>query len=200
MFPTPTALPASPSPRAGPQALLVAPPDGWRMALEDGVSADSETCDLRGVQGNSECHFRLHPPSATARRPGDKSWSLLPGAAGPGPARRGPSSVAGSCGPRGPHTVVGKSRTTGSHYLTSVSSTIAKNGGRRAAVDLGGGGLCWERDGQLARSRVVQAWAPLHSLDKVLVWVPLPLSPCAAPGQGERDTPGQLHPPALGEP
>lgn len=28
------------------------------------------------------------------------------------------------------YTIVGKSRTTGSHYLTGVSSTIAKNGGR----------------------------------------------------------------------
>ena len=37
-----------------------------------------------------------------------------------------------------PRTIVGKSRTTGSHYLTSVSSTIAKNGGRQAAAaDLG---------------------------------------------------------------
>lgn len=96
--------------------------------------ADSETCDLRGMQGNTECHFQLHPPSATARRPGDQSPSLLPrGAAGP--AWCGPSigSWRQSC-LLSPRTIVGKSRTTGSHYLTSVSSTIAKNGGRQAAV------------------------------------------------------------------
>lgn len=32
------------------------------------------------------------------------------------------------------YTIVGKSRTTGSHYLTGVSSTIAKNGGRPPAA------------------------------------------------------------------
>lgn len=36
--------------------------------------------------------------------------------------------------PAEPRTIVGKSRTTGSHDLTSVSSTIAKNGGRQAAA------------------------------------------------------------------
>lgn len=54
-----------------------------------------------------------------------------------------------AAGARSPHTIVGKSRTTGSHYLTSVSSTIAKNGGRQAAgVGLGPGEVaaCAERD------------------------------------------------------
>lgn len=36
-----------------------------------------------------------------------------------------------------PRTIVGKSRTTGSQYLTSVSSTIAKNSGRQAAAEPG---------------------------------------------------------------
>lgn len=48
-------------------------------------------------------------------------------------AWRGPSTGC-RVAPLSPRTIVGKSRTTGSHYLTSVSSTIAKHGGRRAAA------------------------------------------------------------------
>lgn len=58
-------------------------------------------------------------------------------------------SVAGCSCLLSPRTIVGKSRTTGSHYLTSVSSTIAKNGGRQeAVVDLGPGEVmaCAEKD------------------------------------------------------
>lgn len=141
--------------------------------------ADLETCDLRGMQGNTESHFQLHPPSATARQPGDQGPSLLPrGAAGP--ARCGPSggSWLQSC-LLSPRTIVGKSRTTGSLYLTSVSSTIAKNSGRQAAVadpDLERPRpVLRKRQGWLAWSRMVQAGGILPRQGKVTLascWLP----------------------------
>lgn len=71
--------------------------------------AGSETCDLREMQGNWDCHFQLHLPSATVWRPRAVVGCLLfTGGA------RAPSSCLQSCLLK-PHTIVGKSRTTGSH-------------------------------------------------------------------------------------
>lgn len=104
-------------------------------APENGLPADSETCDL-GRRRETLSSLPAAPPSATAW------WSGGPSSSAAGQqvwVEHGPS-LGGrrrSCWPS-PHTIVGKSRTTGSHYLTSVSSTIAKNGGRQAAAaDLG---------------------------------------------------------------
>lgn len=133
-------LTPTPSPQAGPHALLGAP-----LRARDSVSDDLGTCDLRGMQGNSECHFQLHPPSATARWPGDRSGPYFMGQGQQARAAWPLCWQLAAESPAEPPTVVGKSRTTGSRYLTSVSSTIAKNGGRRAGLGLGlgqPGSLC----------------------------------------------------------
>lgn len=123
--------------------------------------------------------------------PRDQRPSLLPwGAAGP-VRRRGPSGGGWlqSC-PLRPRTVVGKSRTTGSHDLTSVSSTIAKNGGRQAAAaGQGAEGaegaerpppLLRKRQGQLAWSRDCPAGGTLPTARGEQGHI-LPVGSCGSP-------------------
>lgn len=99
---------------------------GWIPSPFHREEVDFMTCDLRGAQGNIKGHFQLRPPSATAWWSGDRSpLSFLV----IGRFRHGADLQQLST-----YTIVGKSRTTGSHYLTGVSSTIAKNGGRPPAA------------------------------------------------------------------
>lgn len=127
MFP-PAALP-NPLTMGWTPSPLGSTPEGWRMAsqLTQGP-VTSGGCRER-VSVTSGCTHPLPLPSGLGTRAGPS----FPGPqAQPGLALTSVEpSAAGSCCPRSPRTIVGKSRTTGSHYLTSVSSTIAKHGGRK---------------------------------------------------------------------
>lgn len=172
-YPTPN-VPSFLSPATHPNSLtsgctsspLGSTPQGRRTASQLTRRPVTSGGCRETVSVTSSCTHPLPLPSTRgpASLPPSLGSSRSREAAGP--------SVSGwlpSC-PLRPHTVVGKSRTTGSHDLTSVSSTIAKNGGEASGSGWARGAEGAQRPLPLLRKRPGElAWSEAEAVQQEAV-------------------------------